>query len=68
LQGCDFFAAKVVANGGRVDDYSYDGRYVAAGRATAGSVPLWLVLKCPKQTYLAKYSYSIRTKKVRTMP
>lgn len=43
MQGCNFFAAKVVANGGRVDEYSFDGRYISAGKVTAGSVPLWLV-------------------------
>jgi hypothetical protein len=65
LQGCNFFAAKVVANGGLTDNFSYDGRFVAAGSVTAGSVPLWLVLQCPhQQSYLARYSYSIKTKKV----
>ena len=65
LQGCNFFAAKVVANRGLTDNFSYDGRFVAAGSVTAGSVPLWLVLQCPhQQTYLARYSYSVKAKKV----
>ena len=65
LQGCNFFAAKVVANRGLTDNFSYDGRFVAAGGVAAGSVPLWLVLQCPhQQTYLARYSYSVKAKKV----
>ena len=65
LQGCNFFAAKVVANRGLTDNFSYDGRFVAAGSVTAGSVPLWLVLQCPhQQTYLARYSYSVKAKMV----
>lgn len=65
IKGCNFFAARVVANRGLTDNFSYDGRYVAAGSVTAGSVPLWLVLQCPhQQTYLARYSYSVKAKKL----
>lgn len=43
----------------------FDNRLVAAGDVSSGGVPLWLVLRCSKQTYLAKYTYNLAAKKVR---
>ncbi len=64
LQGCNFFSADIVAHGGNLA-VGFDNRLVAAGDVSNGGVPLWLVLRCSKQTYLVKYTYNLAAKKVR---
>ena len=63
LQGCNFFSASVVAHGGSTA-FGFDNRLVTAGDLTNGVYPLWLVLQCPKATYLAKYTFNILAKKL----